>query len=112
MTLCELATRAMVSRNAVRYTMDIGGEALRSHRSQIMAAPLLSIGTFGTHLISTNGLFSFTGTVPADIKRGGYSSEQEGIAAFVSWFKSQDLAFQRNHVADLRCDVFALVLTA
>ena len=75
-------------------------------------SPLLSIGTFGTHLIGANGLFSFTGTVPAGIKVGGYASEADGIAAFVSWFKSQDVSFQREHVANLRNDVFAAVLTA
>lgn len=77
-----------------------------------MTAPLLSVGTFGTHLIDINGLFSFTGTVPVDIKVGGYASEADGIAAFASWFKSQDVAFQREHVADLRNDVFAAVLAA
>lgn len=75
-----------------------------------MTAPLLSIGTFGTHLIGDARGYSFTGTVPTDIKVGGYSSEQDGIAAFVTWFKAQDVDFQRDHVADLRNDVFALVL--
>jgi hypothetical protein len=75
-------------------------------------APLLSIGAFGTHLIGRSGNYSFTGTVPSDIKVSGYSSEQAGIAAFVSWFKAQDADFQRSHVADLRNDVFALVLSA
>jgi hypothetical protein len=73
-------------------------------------APLLSIGTFGTHLISGATGYSFTGTVPTRIKVGGYSSLDEGIAAFVDWFKSQDVAFQREHVGNLRNDVFALVL--
>ena len=77
-----------------------------------MASPLLSVGTFGTHLISINGLFSFTGTVPSGIKVGGYATEADGVAAFVSWFKSQDVAFQREHVANLRNDVFTAVLAA
>lgn len=75
-------------------------------------APLLSIGTFGTHLVGCSGIYSFTGTVPAGIKVGGYASEQAGIAAFAAWFKAQDTDFQRAHVADLRNDVFALVLAA
>ena len=77
-----------------------------------IVAPLLAIGTFGTHIVCCSGIYSFTGTVPSDIKVGGYSSEQDGIAAFVSWFKAQDVDFQRSHVGDLRNDVFALVLAA
>lgn len=77
-----------------------------------MTAPLLSVGTFGTHLISGDRGFSFTGTVPADIKVGVYVTEVDGVAAFVSWFKSQDVDFQREHVANLRNDVFTAVLTA
>jgi hypothetical protein len=75
-----------------------------------MTTPLLSVGTFGTHLISGTTGYSFAGTVPAGIKRGGYAAEADGIAAFVAWFKSQDAAFQREHVGNLRNDVFALVL--
>jgi hypothetical protein len=74
--------------------------------------PLLAIGTFGTHLICCNGIYSFTGTVPSDIKVGGYAAERDGIAAFADWFKGQDVDFQRAHVADLRNDVFSLVLAA
>ena len=77
-----------------------------------MASPLLSVGTFGTHLISGDRGFSFAGTVPVGIKVGVYASEADGVAAFVSWFKSQDAAFQREHVANLRNDVFTAVLTA
>ena len=77
-----------------------------------MTAPLLSVGTFGTHLIACNGIYSFTGTVPSGIKVGGYSSLDEGIAAFVAWFKAQDVDFQRQHVGNLRNDVFAMVLVA
>ena len=75
-----------------------------------MAAPLLSVGTFGTHLISGDIGYSFVGEVPIGIKVGPYSSLDEGIAAFVDWFKSQDVDFQREHVGNLRNDVFALVL--
>jgi hypothetical protein len=78
-----------------------------------MTFPLLAVGTFGTHLIGDPARgFSFTGTVPTDIKVGLYATEQDGIDAFVAWFKGQDVDFQRDHVADLRNDVFALVLTA
>lgn len=76
----------------------------------MITAPLLSIGTFGTHLIGDDRGYSFTGTVPVDIKVGGYATKDEGIAAFVTWFKAQDVDFQRDHIADLRDDVFALVL--
>ena len=75
-------------------------------------SPLLRIGAFGTHLICCSGIYSFTGNVPADIKPGGYKSEQEGIAAFVNWFKAQDEAFQREHAVNLRDDVFALYLVS
>jgi hypothetical protein len=77
-----------------------------------MTNPLFSIGTFGTHLVCCSGIYSFTGTVPAGIKVGGYSSLDEGIAAFVDWFKFQDVDFQREHVGNLRNDVFAMVLAA
>lgn len=74
-----------------------------------MTAPLLSVGTFGTHLIGGAGGYSFTGTVPSSIKVGPYASEQEGIQSFVAWFKGQDIEFQRQHVGNLRNDVFALL---
>jgi hypothetical protein len=77
-----------------------------------MTSPLLSIGAFGTHLIGDARGYSFTGTVPSSIKVGGYSSLDEGIAAFATWFKAQDVDFQRQHVADLRNDVFAAVMAA
>lgn len=75
-----------------------------------MTEPLLSIGTYGTHLIPSPQGFSFTGTVPTAMKQGGYASEADGIQAFAAWFKAQDLAFQRQHVANLRNDVFTAVL--
>ena len=70
-------------------------------------APLLAIGTFGTHIVCCSGIYSFTGTVPEGIK-----VEQAGIAALAAWFKAQDASFQRAHIADLRNDVFTLVLSA
>jgi hypothetical protein len=74
--------------------------------------PLLSVGTFGVHVIGTSGIYSFAGQVPVGIKRGGYATEADGIAAFVSWFKSQDVDFQREHAASLRNDVFSMVLAS
>lgn len=73
-------------------------------------SPLLRVGTFGVHVIGDSRGYSFVGEVPIGIKVGGYSSLDEGIAAFVEWFKSQDVDFQREHVGNLRNDVFALVL--
>jgi hypothetical protein len=72
--------------------------------------PLLAVDTFGVHVIGDSRGYSFVGAVPRGIKVGGYSTLEEGIAAFVAWFKSQDLAFQREHIANLRNDVFALVM--
>ena len=74
-----------------------------------MKSPLLSIGTFGVHLIpDSNYRWSFAGTVPIGIKRGGFRSEAEGLIAFASWFTSQDSEFQRKHAAELRQDVALL----
>lgn len=73
-------------------------------------APLLATGLFGTHLVESSGIFSFTGAVPSGIRRGGYSCEKDGISAFVSWFKAQDTDFQQENIANLREDVFRLVL--
>lgn len=75
-------------------------------------SPLLPVGTFGIHLIQTSETWSFAGTIPSTIQRGGYATEQAAIAAFITWFKTQDLAFQRTHVGNLRTDVFALLLGA
>jgi hypothetical protein len=50
--------------------------------------------------------------VPTSIRQGGYATQEEGIAAFVAWFKAQDVDFQRQHVADLRNDVFVAVMAA
>ena len=113
MTECEPAARIVAIRHATGYIMCIGKDPEPPHhRLTVMTAPLLSVGTFGTHLISGDRGFSFAGTVPVGIKVGVYASEADGVAAFVSWFKSQDAAFQREHVANLRNDVFAAVLTA
>jgi hypothetical protein len=78
----------------------------------VTTAPLLSVGTFGVHLIESSSGFSFVGTIPTGIKVGGYSSIEDGIAAFVRWFKSQDASFQREHVGNLRNDVFVMMLAS
>jgi hypothetical protein len=75
-------------------------------------SPLLAVGTFGVHVIGDARGYSFVGEVPRGIKVGGYSSLDEGIAAFAAWFKAQDVDFQREHVGSLRNDVFAMVLAA
>ena len=77
-----------------------------------MASPLLSIGTFGTHIIGDDRDYRFVGDAPTDLRNTIYATEAEGIAAFVSWFKAQDVGFQREHVANLRSDVFTAVLSA
>ena len=93
------------------YIRCIGGKAFTAPHT-MTTSPLLSVGTFGVHVIGGASGWSFAGEVPIGIKRGGYATESDAIASFVCWFKSQDLDFQREHVADLRNDVFGLVLTA
>ena len=77
---------------------------------QHMTTPILAIGTFGTHVTETAGIWSFTGTVPRTIKRGGYPTEKSALSAFVDWFKAQDIDFQRDHIGDLRNDIFTAVM--
>ena len=72
-------------------------------------SPLLSVGTFGTHLVKGEKGYFFAGTIPTDLK-GGYPTEQEGISAFVSWYVEQDYEFQCERIANLRNDIFALVI--
>jgi|TARA_Y100000289_G_C3873948_1_gene125022 hypothetical protein len=67
--------------------------------------PLLRIGTYGTHVTQNHGVFAFTGTVPHDIKRGGYPTLQAAINAFADWFTAQDEPFRREHLTNLRDDV-------
>ena len=71
--------------------------------------PLLAIGTFGTHVIEHNGVFSFAGTVPRDIKRGGYPTELAAIGAFAEWFCAQGDDFIKDHIDNLRDDVLQRV---
>jgi hypothetical protein len=74
--------------------------------------PLLRVGTFGVHVIGNDHGHSFVGEVPVGIKRGGYSTHDQAVAAFVSWFKAQDVDFQREHVGNLRNDVFSMLFAA
>jgi hypothetical protein len=74
--------------------------------------PLLRVGTFGVHVIGDDRGYSFAGQVPVGIRQGGYGSRDQAIASFVSWFKSQDVDFQREHVGNLRNDVFAMLFAA
>lgn len=78
----------------------------------IKKIPLLSVGTFGTHIIGINGKFSFTGNVPNEFYGKGFKDESEAIRAFVDWFVKQDDDFQREHIQNLRNDIFALVIIA
>lgn len=76
-------------------------------------SPLLSIGTFGTHLITTPaGTWSFAGTVPSELMNTRYTSQAEGITAFVEWFTSQPATWQDKKLRDLREDVRAAVRAA
>jgi len=74
--------------------------------------PLLSIGTFGTHLRETPAkTFSFAGTVPNVLKDSSFKTYKEGFDAFVAWFSSCDAEFKRSNVGNLRDDAFESVFT-
>jgi hypothetical protein len=74
-------------------------------------SPLLSVGTFGTHLTENpNGSFGFVGTVPNDFQGKVFKTFDEGFNAFVEWFNSQPVDFRREHVGNLRNDVFVSVM--
>lgn len=69
--------------------------------------PLLTVGTFGTHLIEApSGRFIFTGTVPTTLKEfsGTYD---EGYTAFKNWFKGMSPDDKKLHAPNLRNDVFS-----
>jgi len=69
-------------------------------------APILAIGTFGTHIqANPAGTFSFVGTVPTACA-GRYASYDDALAAFIAFFKSQPMEWQRENVGNLRNDVF------
>jgi len=77
------------------------------------SSPLLTIGTFGTHLIlNPAGSYSFVGEVPASISGNTYKTYDDGLAAFVDWFKGLSDSEKRDHVGNLRNDIFALCLNS
>jgi hypothetical protein len=77
-------------------------------------APLLSVGNFGVHLTETpKGGFKFTGTVPEDFRNTkAFETYDDGVSAFVTWYAEQDADFQREHIGDLRNDVFVQAMEA
>ena len=110
-TIYEPSALVVATVSGTGYSMCIGGRELPPPPpAMTTSSPLLFVGTFGVHVIGNARGYSFVGEVPVGIKVGGYKSLEEGIAAFVAWFKAQDVDFQREHVGNLRNDVFALVL--
>lgn len=76
-------------------------------------APLLRCGNFGTHTNrNPGGTFSFVGSVHKNLKRGPYVDEAAAVAAFVAWFKSEPAEFQREHIGNVRNDIFKLIIEA
>lgn len=76
-------------------------------------SPLLAVGNYGLHLLSNPaGSFSFFGTVPADFSGQTFPAYAEGEAAFIDWLKAQPAEFQREHVGNLRNDVFTKFMAA
>mgnify|MGYP003374481068 CR=1 FL=1 len=71
--------------------------------------PILSVGTFGTHILKNPaGTYSFVGTVPVDLV-GGFPSFDAALGAFKAWFLALPAEEQRARAGDLREDVFAYV---
>jgi hypothetical protein len=51
--------------------------------------PLLSTGNYGTHLfLNPAKTWSFVGSVPEPLYGPSFKTEEEGIQAFIAWFKS------------------------
>jgi len=74
--------------------------------------PLLKIGTYGTHVIKNPaGTFSFVGTVAQNLPRV-HATYDLALSPFVAWFNSMDTTEQREHVGNLRNDIFAMVMNA
>ncbi len=68
---------------------------------------MLKVGAFGTHLLSNgSGRFFWRGTVPADLKGKWYETEDAGIDDFIAWLKALPTEDQREHVGNLRNDIF------
>ena len=74
--------------------------------------PLLSVGAYGVHVICTNDVWSFTGTVPASIKRGPYKTRKHAVDTFAEWFCEQDQDFIDEHMTALSNEVRDLLIVA
>ncbi len=74
--------------------------------------PILKIGTFGTHIIDTPaGNFTFAGTVPVSCA-GTFKSYDDALVSFIAFYKSQPVEWQREHIGDVRNDVFTAMMNA
>jgi len=77
---------------------------------QSSKSPILSVGTFGTHLDKNPaGTFSFFGTVHGDIRSKCFETFDDAAKAFKGHFLSQDVDFQREHAPNLRNDFFSFI---
>lgn len=73
--------------------------------------PILKIGKFGVHILSTpNSKFAFFGNVPVGCA-GTFATYDEAMSSFVAFFISQTTDWQREHVGNLRNDVFEIIFT-
>lgn len=73
--------------------------------------PLLHIGQFGTHVIKNpKGRYSFSGDIPVDIGRSNYETMEQAKGAFVDWYLEQTNEWQRDHIGNLRNDIFTAVM--
>ena len=91
-------------------TIDMRITEVEKTLSNEVQSPLLSVGTFGVHLgKNPAGTFSFFGQVP-NTCTGCYETFKEGLLDFVKFFKAQPVDFQRENVANLRNDIFVIVM--
>ena len=80
-------------------------------KNEATTLPILSIGNFGLHIIKNPaGTFSFVGTVPSGLNGIISTTEKEAENAFAAWFNSLPVSDRRNHVGDLRNDIFEAVM--
>ena len=75
--------------------------------------PLLSVGTFGVHVIKNPaGTYSYTGEVPCDFRGVSHETYDAAVYSFVQWFCTlsvQSDRFYAEHAPNLREDVSAMV---
>jgi hypothetical protein len=72
--------------------------------------PLLSVGTFGTHLLlNPAGLYSFAGTVPLGLGNVRTETYAEAFDAFRDWFLALPVEEQREYAPNLRNDAFVRI---